>query len=522
MAVSSRAKTGARVAGAGVVATGLLLASALSSRVVPFNMDEFAAYHPLGCHAYPFSSRLHQYREGCHMYDLRLPFTERYLPLRAYRYIGSLPVLPYYPFWRLAPHPISARLQGAVLFLVAVALTRRVAGVPGWQAVLAASIFPMYFFAFLVDTGPSGLCVLLLLVALLAVQGAHSGSDALTRLAWASAAGLVVFLGAWVKPVFLWTLPGLALAWFLPLDAPATTAAADRRLPGRERLLLPLAAGTALLLPALVLGSSVDRWGERYGQVMRVGRVTLTPDSLATVTGRLSVFFLDASAILPRTITVPDSPLDAVPPLVAVGLLGAAAWLVPTVRLRLIAGLGASVAVFAMTVTAERAWAPHHVVFSMVFLLLSLAVAVNALARVQPRTLWPAAILLGACWLSLAVRLPRAQAQPDANAAKDELLDLVRRDGLDAATVQVHVSWGSYYIAHLFGAPSQAVVYLDRFSARPETFRRLKRAARESGRTILVIGSDHEPALTTAEMERLGSFRREYRIGNWWARDYQP
>src|SRR4029079_18305266 len=65
----------------GLFAAAVLAAAWLSPRLVPFNMDEFSAYQPLGCHAYPLSGRYHLYREACHLYDLRLPFTDRFLPL---------------------------------------------------------------------------------------------------------------------------------------------------------------------------------------------------------------------------------------------------------------------------------------------------------------------------------------------------------------------------------------------------------------------------------------------------------
>src|SRR6185503_8123138 len=137
----------------------VLGAAAFSPARVPFNMDEFAAYHPLGCRAFPRSGSLHAYREACGLYDLRPPGAREFLPLRSYRYIGSLPVAPYYPFWKLIPGPVSARVQGAVLFLLSLALTCRLLRVRWWAAALGALAFPVYAFAFVVDTGPSGLSI---------------------------------------------------------------------------------------------------------------------------------------------------------------------------------------------------------------------------------------------------------------------------------------------------------------------------------------------------------------------------
>jgi hypothetical protein len=104
-----------------LAAAVLVLALAWASpRVVPYNMDEFVHYLALGCASAPLSRELPAIRDGCGYHDLRLPFTKTPLPLRSYVYTGSLPALPFYPFWRLLDDPVSARVQGAVFFLLAV------------------------------------------------------------------------------------------------------------------------------------------------------------------------------------------------------------------------------------------------------------------------------------------------------------------------------------------------------------------------------------------------------------------
>lgn len=509
-----------RHAGPGLLAAALLLVAALSPRLVPFDMDEFSAYQPLGCHAYPLSERYHVYREACHLYDLRLPFTSRFLPLRSYRYIGSLPVAIFYPFWKLIRHPVSARVQGAVFFLLALVLTRRVMRA-GWTAtLLAALVFPVYVFAFLVDTGPAGLSVLLLLLALLGTRVVREGSSPGARLSAAAGTGAAVFLGAFVKPVFLWTLPALLLAWVWPLGSERPSApSTPRRLEQAGALAL---FGLAVLLPGIVLASAVDRWGARYGEVISVGRVTLDPASLVTVARRLGRYFVDGTAIHPRSLELPRTVLDVAPLVLAVGLLAAALRAAPKGRRSVAVPLAMSGLVFAVTLVVERAWAPHHAVFAHVFLVLALVAALEKLRAHRPRLVAAAAVWVALYAASIGLRLPAATSKADANRAKDRLLALVRDQGLDARTVQVHVAWGTYYIAHLFGHPSQAVVYLDRFSS-PASFRQIRRAARELDRTVLVIGSDgEEGVLAPGPIERFGTPVREYRFDNWWAREYAP
>ena len=96
-------------------ALALLAAAWLSPRAIPYNMDEFVHYHALGCATSADARALPSIRDGCGYFDLRLPFTSTPLPLRAYYYIGSLPALPFYPFWRLVDDPVAARLAGACL-----------------------------------------------------------------------------------------------------------------------------------------------------------------------------------------------------------------------------------------------------------------------------------------------------------------------------------------------------------------------------------------------------------------------
>src|SRR5437867_1654254 len=72
---------------------------------------------------------------------------------------------------------------------------------------LAAFIFPLFPGAFLVDTGPVGIS-LVLLAAVLLLVGAAARAET-TRRAWlpAAAAGAIAFLGVWVKLNFAWLLP---------------------------------------------------------------------------------------------------------------------------------------------------------------------------------------------------------------------------------------------------------------------------------------------------------------------------
>lgn len=98
-------------------ALALLTAAWLSPRAVPYNMDEFVHYQALGCATAPIARELPAIRDGCGYYDLRLRGTSGPLPLRSYLYIGTIPALPFYPFWKLVADPVAVRIAGPCCFL---------------------------------------------------------------------------------------------------------------------------------------------------------------------------------------------------------------------------------------------------------------------------------------------------------------------------------------------------------------------------------------------------------------------
>ena len=82
---------------------------------------------------------------------------------------------------------------------------------------------------------------------------------------------------------------------------------------------------------------------------------------------------------------------------------------------------------------------------------LALAVSLRRLGAERPFLVRGMAVVVAAYWLSLVARWPAATIDPRDSLGKDRLLAFVRSSGLDHRSVQLHVSWGTYYIAHLFG-----------------------------------------------------------------------
>ncbi len=501
---------------AGLVAgAALLLAAAWASpRAIPYDMDEFVHYHALGCAEAPLAREVPLIRDGCFYHDLALPLTRTLLPLRSYAYIGSLPSLPFYPFWRIIRDPVAVRVQGAVFFLLWAWLAVRLLRVHPGAVLVASLVYPVFLASVVVDEGPVGLAAILLLLALLAARRAL---DTVTRsgaAAWAVLAGFVLFLGVWVKLVFGWWLPAVALF---------AVAEAARRAPSfREALrcwgAAIVAGSLALVLPTLVLLASVDREGRTYAAAFRWSGVSAEPEAVESVAVRLWGYVVDGSLLAPRNILFLPSRLDLLPALVALGLLalglsrGAS-------RRRAVAGwaLVAALTYALVAVSGHSRW-PHHFAFPLVFLVLALALALDAAGR---RARLVAAALVLVPWASLAARLPAATIPPESAREKDQLLAFVRTEGLDRTTLQVHSTWGTYYIAQLFGDRERMLVYVRSAPDDRVALERLREVADAHGRPVLLISARRwERLQTPAVEEALGRAERSWQFGSWRALEY--
>jgi hypothetical protein len=495
-------------------ALALLVAAWLSPRVVPYNMDEFVHYHALGCATATRAPALPLIRDGCGFHDLRLPLTAAPLPLRSYLYIGSFPALPFFPFWRLFGDPVAARIAGACCFLAVTLLAGRLLRVRTAAIATASLVFPVWLVSFVVDEGPVGLCALLLLLSLLCARRALDAAPGARSAAWAAACGLALFLGLWTKLVFAWWLP--VVATFLLEEM------RRRRLPlaaARRHVPALLTAAMCLTLPTGVLLASVDRDGQPYAAALRQGRISADPGDVEAVALRLTQYLTDGALVAPRNVTLPGSPLDVLPLALSTGLLvlGGAR---TERRWELARWAAVSALTFALVASSEYSRWPHHFAFPLLPLVLALALALDALAP-RERLAATAAVLL--YWAALAVRLPQAQAPVESSPDKDRLLAFVRERRLDRDTLQIHSSWGTYYVAQLFGDPARMVVYARRVTDDLPRLNQLAEVARQHGRPIVLLSSRRLERLHTPAVEQLlGRPQHTWQFGPWWALEYRP
>jgi len=503
---------------AGLWATGLvaLLAAAwLSPRAIPYNMDEFVHYHALGCAAAVHSRELPLIRDGCGYYDLRLPFMSTPLPLRSYYYIGSLPALPFYPVWKLLDEPVASRLQGAAFFLLSTLLARRLLRVRTGAAVAASLVFPVWLVTFLVDEGPVGLSAVLLLLALLAARRALQAPGARAGVPWAAGAGLALFLGLWTKLVFAWWLPAFAVFVLEEARREGLSLAtlARRRSPAL------LAGALALLLPTAVLLASTDRDDRPYAAVLWRGKLAADPEDVAAVAVRLVRYVTDGSVVAPRNVALPSWPVDPLPLLLSVSLL-AAGWRWSPRRREVVTWAILSALTYAFVASSGYSQWPHHFAFPLLLLVLALALSLDGLPA---RGRLAATALAVVFWATLGARLPAATVSAESSPDKDRLLDFVRERGLDGRTLQVHASWGSYYLAQLFGDPERMVVYVRRIVDDPARLRQMEELARRVGRPLLLVSARRWERIETPHVQAvLGRPRHTWQFGTWKAVEYAP
>ncbi|MDM7916765.1 MAG: hypothetical protein ACE15D_01465 [Candidatus Eisenbacteria bacterium] len=505
---------------------GILIALAAltiaSPRLFPFNMDEFGHLAPVGWYAYPLNETLNDFREGSHLYDMRLPFTNVYLPLRTYPYIGNLSFLPYLPFWLLIRDPVSARIQGVVFFSIAILLLARLARARYETALLAALVFPMFFFSFMLDTGPTGLMLILLSGTFLSLRRVlEHGTPAKPEDAtpprhdahpylFGALAGILAFLGCFLKLVFFWfAFPIAVFALILGWRSLARSA--------RTRKAIVLAMAVFAVLTGVLLLSRTRTGAFYYHEFGK--QVDQSAATTIETAARMSAFFSDGTTFATRHLHIPRSFYDVFPLLLAAALIARALlWRKDRGAVLLAAGLG--IPVFAIMCASPKACHPHHAVLAMFFLVWGCAIAMRDLAG-RPKAALFVAILL--YWGALGLRLPRAEIDPLADFDKDRLLETIRSERLDAGAVQIHVGWGTYYISNLFGSRDQAVVYLDYDRGIPERseLEIVKAKAEGLGRGILAVTDDPATFLESdCVHEVLGPPLRQTIMGHWGAIRY--
>jgi hypothetical protein len=175
---------------------------------------------------------------------------------------------------------------------------------------------------------------------------------------------------------------------------------------------------------------------------------------------------------------------------------------------------------FAFAASSGYSQWPHHFAFPLLLLVFALALCLDGLPA---RGRLAAAALAVVFWATLGARLPSTAFSVEASPDKDVLLAFVRGRGLDRQTLQVHASWGTYYLALLFGDQERMVVYVRRIVDDPAQLRKMAELARRVGRPLLLVSSRRWERIETPQVrEVLGPPLHTWRFGDWWAIEHDP
>jgi len=284
----------------------------------------------------------------------------------------------------------------------------------------------------------------------------------------------------------------------------------------RRRALVALVP--ALALPTLLLGLAEDRSGDRYYEILRLGGAS--KDTVHAVARRMGELLVKGASVAPRVLDTPMLPQDVLPAGLVVVLL-ALGLRSPKLRGKVSLWLLLATLTLGATLLTGSAWWPHHLLFTLAFLLPPLALVLERGMGTAGRRIL--LVFLGLYWVLLLPRLSASAAADESNLAKDRLLAFIRESGLSRTTVQVHTSWGTFYIAHLFGDPAQEVLYyrFREWTESPLHLREARDLAESQGRGILVLTSRSEAMTDTPLIEGvLGAPVRRFLFGNWEALEY--
>ena len=253
--------SGGRAAALEVAAiVGISLAVVCLVSCVPFSQDSYFYYQNLAWARAPLTALDPFTRK----WDLAL-YGARYLPLRSYTYVGSLPSLFYLPLFLLWPSPHSARLMGLFMIGLQAAILHRIFGFRTLACFALLLLCMPYSLQHIIDTGPTAYPITIMYLIVLLIGGwfRSTGKGGARGTVYPAAIAGLVLLGIWCKLSFIYYLPVIPLFMLhYAMEnrrALATSAA-------RKRLLLHciVLVSIAGILTAALLGAK-DRSGEtRY------------------------------------------------------------------------------------------------------------------------------------------------------------------------------------------------------------------------------------------------------------------
>jgi len=470
------------------------------SAFVPYEFDEFAQYHTLGCHYYPHNM-LNTFRASCQAWRLA-PFGEYFLPLRSGApYDGAAPCLIYFPLFLLWPAPISARFLGVLLFGIQAFCIRRLFKIDFLVAFVLILFFLPYVFIHIYASALVHLQTtsVFLIYYFLQRWGAALGNDFTHSWRFPVYIGFILFLGIWTKLTYFAVVPGIALFmiyYFVKHRDVFWRQGVKRKFAAHLILLIVVASSLIFIL----LNSKTQQGWTYYHQVISPEKPLSFKDPalVKEKVVKLGKYFANPLQAANLTFRVREKAtstgISYMATLILFFVFGTG-WLVATRRRADYAFMNMFLAVLTfliLTFIYQRSGQMHHVVLCFPFILLSLFYLGSQLYRNKVIFVLMAIFLLIS--VKLYVNLSNLAPQFYNPLTKIRYLDTINEKFAEGYVYIVN-GFGHYFIKQLYGPKDQCVLYLDGHYYSADNIATLKRILGQLDRKALFICTRLSPFL---------------------------
>lgn len=508
------------------VAVISLLFLFLFSSFVPLNTDEFIYYHALSSHYYPLNM-LNTFRDSGTAYDLA-PFSNVFLPLRSYAYVGSFPCVLYYPLFRLWPSPYSARFLGLMMLALQAFFIYKLFKADFLISFVFLLSFMPYAFQHVADTGPVSFQItsVFIICYLARAWMLALGKGAAWSLRYPFSIAVILGLGMWTKPVYLAMLPGIFILVLYFVISERRVFTLPRRL---KTFITHISISLiALGVPVLLFLNSSNRSGRRCYELI-VARFSeagaFNINILARRVLNLAKYLFNPLLSAHRMLKTSSGATIAGTLLVTV-IIALLYFGVRGLRLKRmkygfpILGAGLFLLTFFLIAAWPRSWAMHHVILSFPFLVLALAYILPQLRKSR--------LILGLFITFVAINawlyfgLTGLKYRMHDHPSKQAINELLNKKYADNY-VFIVIDWGMYDLKSLYGDKDQCVLYIEPFDTMEEA-RGVKKILKKTKRKAMFVGrarSVSDLSLIKSAFPGLRRLDVDFDTGDWriW---YQP
>lgn len=433
---------------------------------IPINDDEAVHYQPIFCLMYPFSN-LSAFAERCE--SLELQIFGRWLPLRAYTYIGCSSAIFFFPIWWLFNDPLAIRIWTGILWVANGVLLSRILRIPWALSVTTIMLSTPVLAQHVVDTGPTSFQFLMIELVILSCLKALGSRGIFLACGLGILSGLLAFLAVEQKAFAVYGAP---FAMYLLLAGYLRRVWTDRLINRIVRFICFSVGATAIFAPlTYTLFYSLAKYGGRYIDVMRnaarplsFGQIEQWQKHFQDLVNR---FAFMPGAYFHRnynSVMVPDYPLNYTTApftvLVATGLICSIIFIFSRkwreLSLLLLAGL-LSFIDLVLIARSDSSWAGHHIIFANIVIIVGVATALASLSRRLIPIMVPAICYILYVNLHPAWYISLTNPTDISDRSRDQILKIVNEDDFASRHLVLHISWGAYFIDSLIGPPSQAV-----------------------------------------------------------------